>query len=151
MYLKGWANIATFAKSLSSKQHSFRAVAWSRNIAGCGRDSRELLGYVRKEMADSRTMGRFRYKSQEAEAATWDDMACVQTRVVAEDHGVVSTPGESFTFFQKAINCAQPEATGAVIEVRYSERGGLPEGAPELAAEGEAVLKGLKQRREPAK
>jgi len=64
-----------------------------------------LLGYVRKEMADSRTMGRFRHKSQEAEAATWDDMACVQTRVV-------SAPGESFTFFQKAITCAQPGATG---------------------------------------
>ena len=40
---------------------------------------------------------------------------------------------------------------GAVIEVSYSERGGLPEGTPELAAEGEAFLKGRKQRREPAK
>jgi len=35
--------------------------------------------------------------------------------------------------------------------VSYSERGGMPEGTPELAAEGEAVLKSLKQRREPAK
>lgn len=117
---------ASFFKSLGARRHTFTVVAWTRNIPGCCKDAQELLGQVRKEMADARTLRRFRYQSQDFAAVSWDDLACVQTRMVADDYGVISAPGEAFTFFHKGIICAQPGATGTVIEASYSERGGMP-------------------------
>jgi hypothetical protein len=117
-----------------------------RDMQGCCASADELLAMTRKHMVEDRANTRYRFVSQDAEAAEWNGMPCVASRIVAEDRGVPYAPGETFNFFQRGLTCLNPASPGAIVDVTYSERGGPPAGTPALVEEGEAFLKGVRSR-----
>lgn len=137
---------AVFGKYLGSPRHTMMATVILRNMQGCCASADELLAMTRKYMAEDRANTRYRFVSQDAEVAEWNGMACVVSRIVAEDRGVPYAPGEAFNFFQRALTCLQTGFPGVIVDVTYSERGGPPAGTPALVEEGEAFLKGVRSR-----
>ena len=134
---------AVFGKYLGSPRHTMMATVVLRTLPGCCAGADELLATTRKHMAEDRANARYRFVSQDAEVVEWNGMACVASRIVAEDRGVPFAPGEAFNFFQRGLTCLSPAPPGAIVDVTYSERGGPPEGTPALVEEGEAFLKGI--------
>lgn len=137
-------NAAIFGKKLS-RRHSFIAAAFLRTNDNCCKDAQELAAHTRSQLEENAKQGRYRFVTQEAEVTNWDGLACVSYRIVAEDRGSNVAPGEPLNYFQKGLNCLRPGSPGEMIELNYSERGGQLEGSPELVAEGESFLKGLKR------
>lgn len=135
---------AVFGKYLGSPRHTMMATVILRNMQGCCTSADELLAMTRKHMAEDRANARYRFVSQDAGVAEWNGMACVVSRIVAEDRGVPFAPGEAFNFYQRGLTCLNPAAPGAIVDVTYSERGGPAEGTPTLVEEGEAFLKGVR-------
>jgi hypothetical protein len=135
---------AVFGKYLGSPRHTMMATVVLRTLQGCCASADELLAMTRKYMTEDRANARYRFVSQDAEVVEWNGMACVASRIVAEDRGVPFAPGEAFNFFQRGLTCLGPAPSGAILDVTYSERGGLPEGTPALVEEGEMFLKGVR-------
>lgn len=148
-YAFGDASNAIFAKKLSPV-HSFLATAFVRTSEDCCRNVDELLRRVRAEQEEDRQNPRYRFVEQSAEATRWDGLACVASRIVAEDSGSNVAPGKPLKFFQRVIACLHPDATGEVLAVGYSERGGEAEGSPALVGEGERFLQGFKRKKSAA-
>ena len=134
---------AVFGKYLGSPRHTMMATVVLRTLPGCCASADELLAMTRKYMTEDRANARYRFVSQDAEVVEWNGMACVASRIVAEDRGVPFAPGEAFNFFQRGLTCLGPAPPGAILDVTYSERGGPPEGTPALVEEGERFLKGV--------
>jgi hypothetical protein len=134
---------AVFGKYLGSPRHTMMATVVLRTLPGCCAGADELLAMTRKYMTEDRANARYRFVSQDAEVVEWNGMACVASRIVAEDRGVPFAPGEAFNFFQRGLTCLGPAPPGAILDVTYSERGGPPEGTPALVEEGERFLKGV--------
>jgi len=139
---------AVFAKKLSPV-HSFVAMAFVRKSGDCCTNVDQLLSQIRADQAQDRQDPRYRFVEQKAEAARWNGLSCVATRIVAEDSGSSVAPGKPLKFFQKGMACLDPDATGEVLAVGYSERGGEAEGSPALLGEGDEFMQGLK-RKKPA-
>jgi hypothetical protein len=137
-------NAAIFGKKLSPK-HSFIAAVFLKTVDSCCKDAQELAVHTRAQLEANTKQGRNRIVTQEAEITSWDSLACVSYRIVAEDRGSNVAPGEPLNYFQRGLNCLRPGSPGEIIELSYSERGGQLEGSPELVSEGESFLKGLKR------
>lgn len=144
-YAFGDRKNAIFAKKLSPV-HSFVATAIVRKSGDCCANVDQLLSQIRSDQEQDRRNARFRIVEQSAEATNWDGLSCIATRIVAEDSGSSVAPGKPITFFQKGIACVHPDASGEVLALAYSERGGEAEGSPALVAEGGAFLQGLKRK-----
>jgi len=136
--------VVIYAKKIDPR-HSFVATVMTIFVSDCCANAEELLTHVRSEMERDARDKRHRFIKQEAEVTGWDGLACVSQRIVAEDRGSPLYPGEVLNFFQKGISCLRPGATGEVIHVTYSERGGPLEGSRDLIDEGDTFLKGLKR------
>jgi len=136
---------AVFGKKLS-RVHSFMAIVSLTKADNCCKDAQELAADIRGRVEEDNTRHpRHRIVTLEVEVTSWDGLACVSYRVVAEDRGSIVAPGKPLNFFQRGLSCLRPGFPGERIVLDYSERGGQSEGTPELVTEGESFLKGLKR------
>lgn len=139
---------AVYGKNLGSNRHTMFAIIAVRSDAGCCQDLRQLLEHVRRNQEDNLRDPRFREVEQEVVAFSWDGLECVTTRFFAQDLRARAAPGEALNFAQRGIGCLRPGG-GQFLSLQFSERGGPREGTPELTAEGDAFLRGLRRRPPP--
>ncbi len=132
-----------FGKQLSSRTHSFIAVAMSTSLSEKFDRPQMFLEHVSRSLSIAGD-ARNRIVESRAELDAALGPYCVRHYTKAEDRGALYAKGQTLLAETVGVSCLHAENRGLSVDVSYTERGHPAEINAALRAEGESFVRSLK-------